>query len=114
MKSDIKFSLFIVGMIITTFAYSYTGKQEFKVNFDDGYTKFINDGNKVIILEVIKPSSISNSEKVNCVKKLMKDGVAIVGSYNIKFESNFGVVNGKKFPYSEKKTELFTYYDVCN
>lgn len=110
-----KFYIILAGFLASSSSlYAYPGKQEFKVSFDDGYTKFINDGNKIIILEVIKPSAMSNSEKVNCVKKSINDGAVVVGSYNVKFEKNYGIVNGKKFSYVEKKTDLFPYYDICN
>lgn len=105
--------LILLFAILPITCFAIPGKQEFKVTFDDGYSKYINDGNKIVILEFIKKNPLSNNETVSCFVGPIKNGYAKVGNNDIQFFATYAKVNNRIFNYSEKKTDLFPYFDVC-
>ena len=105
------FSLFLMLLSINSIA--SPGKQEFSVLYDDGELRFINDGNRMVVLEITTTGKVGQSKEVKCGVSPIENNKSIFGPNNITFGPNYATVNNKLHYYESTKTELLFYNELC-
>lgn len=103
------FSTLIILSTINVFA--STGVNEFQIEIDYSSYRIINDANKMVAIEV--PEKNSKSKLGKCGQYPIENSMSTFKGRKIVFLKNYALVDGVKYSYLEKKTDLYPYYGVC-
>jgi hypothetical protein len=111
-----KITKLIVSILVSVISFNVMalpGKQEFIVQYGDGELRFINDGRRMVVLEMTSAGQMTTQKNVKCGVVPLENYSAKFGDNNIMFYQDMAVVNERQYFYESNKTDLLFYNDIC-